>query len=733
MKCAPLLVLWVLALFAVEVVPANAATLRASPVTKVLTLLRGLKSRVETDGLLEQKSYDKFACWCSETLGRKAQEMAAAKETMEKLQTLITKLKGELGAHGAEVEQLKKDIAANLESQRDATDVREKETGDYEAVKTESEQCIGALESAIGALTGAGAGKKAGFMETLQEAKLLSVAQDVKRVLQRAGSRGLTSHLSPERDLVAVHNFIEHPEAFVANSRRQAPSSLSLLGQGQNPFGDYAPQSTQIQGILKSMYDSFVGDLEKANAEEATQHKSFLELMATKKAEEATLTATLAKQEFDLASKNKIVADSREELHDTTAQLEADEVFFDDTKVSCKAKAGEWAERSRMRSEELTGMNQALEILGNPDNSQIFTNASTTFVQLSSSSTSSGQGRAYSKLKSLAQRYRSLGLAQVAAEAKMGGHFGKVLTMIDHMIQILRKEEQDDIAHRDRCQGSVNKNTNDMEDLSNSVDKAKGDLIRMGDVEKELLGKLKQLELDMKATQNDLEERTDLRNKEHADFKQALKDDTDAIALIQQAIVALSKFYKNNRIPLSILQGRLLRAAEPEPEYTVDPDKAPDTVWDSDDSAYGGRSHETRDVVSMLSMIVEDLQKEIKTGRADDADAEKRYETDRAALESVMHAQKEAKVMTEKELADLQAAISDKTEHLDGEKDELTAQQALESTLGHECSWVKTHFDSRREKRKAELAGLQEAKSLLAGAEAGDYDELALAEGSDST
>ena len=32
--------------------------------------------------------------------------------------------------------------------------------------------------------------------------------------------------------------------------------------------GDYAPASTQIQGILKDMYDTFAGDLQEMNTNE---------------------------------------------------------------------------------------------------------------------------------------------------------------------------------------------------------------------------------------------------------------------------------------------------------------------------------------------------------------------------------------------------------------------------------------------------------------------------------
>merc|ERR1719183_3076727 len=100
---------------------------------------------------------------------------------------------------------------------------------------------------------------------------------------------------------------------------------MSAAQVANNPFGDYAPQSTQIQGILKGMYDSFAGDLEKDNAEEADKQKAFEELMATKKMELATLQATLEKQTLDEAEKTKKSAESKSLLDDTKAQLDADE------------------------------------------------------------------------------------------------------------------------------------------------------------------------------------------------------------------------------------------------------------------------------------------------------------------------------------------------------------------------------------------------------------------------
>merc|ERR1719408_324990 len=132
--------------------------------------------------------------------------------------------------------------------------------------------------------------------------------------------------ISP-KDLELVRHFVTSPDDFM----RPADAGLLQMGDTRhNPFGDYAPASTQIQGILKGMYDAFTGSLEKANAEEADSQKAYEELMATKKEELATLEAALAKETGDDAAKTKRLADAKQERDDTMAQLKADEKFFEE-------------------------------------------------------------------------------------------------------------------------------------------------------------------------------------------------------------------------------------------------------------------------------------------------------------------------------------------------------------------------------------------------------------------
>merc|ERR1719487_1892377 len=136
------------------------------------------------------------------------------------------------------------------------------------------------------------------------------------------------------------------------------------------------------------------------------------------------------------------------------------------------------------------------------------------------------------------------------------------------MISLLRKEEQEDIEHRDRCENAQNANGNELDDLKHDIKKTEASLKRMGNTKKELEDEIGALEKEIAATKKDQKDLLDFRNKESADFVQALKDDADALALLKKAIVALSEFYKRNKMPVP----QLIQKA---PEYAKDADKPP--------------------------------------------------------------------------------------------------------------------------------------------------------------
>merc|ERR1740123_1990103 len=246
-----------------------------------------------------------------------------------------------------------------------------------------------------------------------------------------------------------------------------------------------------------------------------------------------------------------------------------------------------------------------------------------------------------------------------------------------------------------------------MEDIQAAREKTEEKIGRLEDKKKELESKIEELDNQMEDTKKKMKERLKLRNDEQEDFEEALKVDQEAIDSLNQAITALMKFYKKNKIPLNL--------AQEEPKCTNDPDKAPELEWAQGGDSYGGRKEESTGIIAILSMIVEDYQNEMKTGRQEDAEAQEDYEKDRAAMEEVLHAAKESHSTKSNELAETQDAIRDAKGFLEQKEDEMDDEEGMKKTLTKDCNWLKTHFDSRRKKREAELDGLAEAKNILAG------------------
>merc|ERR1719479_657472 len=280
------------------------------------------------------------------------------------------------------------------------------------------------------------------------------------------------------------------------------------------------------------------------------------------------------------------------------------------------------------------------------------------------------------------------------------------------MIAVLRKEGMADIEHRDRCQGAENKNANDMEDLDHDIKKSEMSIERMKDKVKTLDGEIKTLIIEIGETEDEMAKQLDLRNNEVALFRQALKDDADGVQILTEVIAALKKFYKKNKIPLE------LRQKKDEPEYTNDPDKAPETIWEG--ANYGGRKDETTGIIAILGMLREDLENEMKIARKEDEENEAEYEKQKAAAQEMLDALQQKKTAKQTELAELQEKKLDTEEYKGQKEGDLGAEKDLESSLMKDCSWVKTHFKTRAEKRQKEIDGLQEAKGYLAGVETGD-------------
>merc|ERR1719453_2053845 len=515
-----------------------------------------------------------------------------------------------------------------------------------------------------------------------EEASMLSIAAGLRSALSVYNSVSLKT-----ADVGQIKSFLSNPVG-------------SLVQQHANPATQtYNAQSTVIQGILSQMKDDFEKELGTSAEEEAAAQEAHDKLMETKRADLGLLEATLVKTKKSQGEDTMQLAEDQEERSETQLQLKADEKFFDETKASCSAKAEQWSGRSRSRTEELAAIDEAIGILTSPEAKATFANSTSTFF-LQTEAVENGPKRvqAFNILKQVAQDSKSLRLATIASSVSTTGHFDAVIKDIDLMIANLRAEEKADIEHRDWCEDETKsaefKNENlqyDQEQLGEKVGRAEN---QKATLEEEVT----KTDDEKNMTLTAMAEALATRNSENKAFKQALKDDAAAVELISQAIEVLSGYY-------TFLQKK-------QPEYKSNPDTAPETF----EGEYGGRKSEGTGIIAILSMIKEDIEKEMKVSSEEEAEALAAYTKLYKESQATVDALDEKLVSLGQDIAGKMKEIADLSSLKDQKAASESATNDFLTDLGPNCDWVDKYFDSRMSKRKAEMEGLQQAKAVLAGA-----------------
>jgi len=662
-----------------------------SPVGKVVTLLEELKSGIESDGIAEQKVFDTYACWCEETTDKKSKAIVDAQKEMKRVGTMILQLKGMVAVADGEIKTLSKEIAQNEDGQKRATTIRQKQNEEFQAEKSEMESTIGSLEKGIMVLKGAGT-KGASLIE--RKGVLAQTAVHIKKALDNLpGDDSLTP-----KQLKAVGAFIADPAEYYDQKAEAAAS--------------YNPASTTIIGILKDMYEQFSSNLEKQTMDEADRQQNFEAVIAVKEKELATLTATKVQKEAEKAEAEQMCADASQELDDVSKQMKSDALFFSETKAACGQKADEWAERSRARTEELAGISKALEILSSDAAKEQFSKAikpgmEKTFLQTDQkiNVVKKPQEKAFDALTSKAKEVKSLRLASLAAKIQQSstGHFDTVVEEVDRMIGVLKKEEEDDINHRDWCKEETFKNEQEASRYEYKIDKSEAKIKKLQSQLEELEDLLAKTNEEIETTLGEIKQMEDDRVAEHESFEEAQVADKKAIKLLEEAIDSMSAFYRNNP-PAALIEKKAWTSV-----FGPDDKPAPDATLSDANKSKG----EAKGVLGIMEMLKEDLEAEVKNGVKNEKEAQTDHEEAMATAARVVKTLNDKKTNLKQEISQTNTEIDETTTIKEDFEVELTNEKAYLTEIKPDCDWILSEFSDRRFKRGQEMEGLVEAKAML--------------------
>merc|ERR1719183_3270940 len=279
-----------------------------------------MQKKIADEGKKKEEAFHKYMCYCDNadsTLGK----------SISDAQTKIPQVESSIKEGAAAKKQMEaelKDAQVSRVEAKDtiakATALREKEAKAFSAKKSELDTNIAALSKAIPAIE---KGMSGAFLQSASAAVLRQIS--------------LSADMIPaDRDLLS-----------------------SFLSEGTN----YAPQSGQITGILKTLKDEMEKDLSDATSSENSAIASFDSLVASKKKEIVALTKGIESKTGRIGELGVKIAQMENDLEDTQEGLAEDQKFYANLDKNCAAKKDEWAAYQAVQAQENLALADTIKIL----------------------------------------------------------------------------------------------------------------------------------------------------------------------------------------------------------------------------------------------------------------------------------------------------------------------------------------------------------------------------------
>jgi len=688
----------------------------ANPVRKVVTMLQAMQKKVAEEAEKADALFEKYMCYCKTSGG----DLAASIEAAE---TKTAELTSSIESDSSKKEQLESDLKSHQndrdaakKSMSEATALREKEKASFDKALGESKTNLAAMRKAVEAL-----------------------------------EKGMPGEFLQSRAAGFVQKAVTSSRQLLDTDRQTVLSFLS----GQQAEG-YAPQSGEITGILKQMEDEMFADQKDMIATEDAAVKTYGELMAAKKKEVAALSKSIEEKLKRVGDLGVKLAEMKNDHEDTTESHAEDKKFLVDLKKNCDSKAGIHEEEKKTRAQEVVALADTIRILNDDDALELFKktlpSASASFVQVQASTVAIraeadavlAQARSRSSSSEGRQRIDFISLALHGRKAG----FEKVVTLIDELVATLKKEQQDDDHKKEYCAVQFDQSEDSKKSLERSLDDLATVIAETKDGIATLTEEIKALAAGIAALDKSVAEATEQRKNENAEYKDLMASNGAAKELILFAKNRLQKFYnpklykaapkaelsKEDRIFVNnggtpppteapggiagtgISVGFVQMASSSSSSEKDAPPPPPETM-----QAYTKKSEDGNGVMSMMDLLVKDLDKEMTETATEEKVSQEDYE--KTMADSADKRAQDSKSMNDKEAAraDMQSSLEDSVDEQRSTTKEHMATLKYIQELHAECDWLLQYFDVRKQARSDEIDSLGKAKAVLSGA---DYSLL---------
>merc|ERR1711920_576956 len=316
-----------------------------------------------------------------------------------------------------------------------------------------------------------------------------------------------------------------------------------------------------------------------------------------------------------------------------------------------------------------------------------------------------------------------------AADAK-NRPVSKVITLLKDMLKQLEKEAEEDEEIYDKvacwCETNDREKTKAIADAEAKIADLTTKIEELTAASARLNTEIKNLEKEVAANQEALDQATAIREKQLAEFNAEEKDLLESISALKAAITVLSKHHGGALLQMprshmlgvaatlqhemqkhaSILQGVLTHSERKAANAFI---QAPEDYFDASPTFKQSYAPQSGEIFGILRQMKETFEANLSDAQKEEMANQKAYEDLKAAKEAEIAAGQAQIDSKTQELADTDEKLAQAKEDIEDTRNSLAADEKFLMMLKEKCQMTDKEWEERQKTRQLEMEAVSKA------------------------
>jgi len=311
-------------------------------------------------------------------------------------------------------------------------------------------------------------------------------------------------------------------------------------------------------------------------------------------------------------------------------------------------------------------------------------------------------------------------------EAAKKGGVSKVITLLKDMLKQLEKEAEEDEEIYDQlacwCETNDKEKTKSIGDAESKIEQLTTSIEDLTAGSSRLTTEVKNLEKEVAKNQEALDQATEIRQKELAEFNAEEKDLLGSIGALKSAVTVLSKHNSASLLQIgsmsaitSGVQSALTMHADLLKGVFTHKQRRAVTAF-----LQSGYAPQSGEIFGILKQMKETFEGNLGQTQKDEGTNQKAYEELKAAKEEEIKAGQEQIDTKTQELASTDEKLAESKEDLEDTQKSLAADEEFLAMLKEKCSGTDAEWEERQKTRQLEMEACSKALAVLSSDDAHD-------------